>query len=167
MVSSASNTYVYNGTEYRRRSEQEAKIGYLAATVASGLVMAALPSFSNPFLKQMKNEHANNDLYKDAFLKSVKLSGLQDEGLNLVHSTFKDINEQKLFEAGKKVVDGDIKAGLNACYLPDSKIIKLNVDKATISGYHELGHAMNHLKSKFGKILQRLRVPGYTVAGLM
>ncbi len=167
MVSSTSNTYVYNGTKYRQRSEQEAQLGYLAATVASGLVMAALPSFSNPFLKQMKKEHGNNELYKDAFIKSIEISKLENEGLRLVNTTFKDLNEQKLYEAGKKIADGDIKAGLNACYIPDAKIIKLNANKATISGYHELGHAMNHLKSRFGRILQKLRVPGYTIAGLM
>lgn len=161
------NTYTYNGNRYRKRSEIDARTGFVLASAASGIIMSVLPSFSNPFLKQMKNEHQNNHLYKDAFLKSVELSGLEDKGLRLVDTRFKNSAEEGMFNLGEKVVDGEIKAGLNACYIPDLKVIKLNADKATISGFHELGHAMNNLKGKFGRFLQKCRVPGYTIAGLM
>ena len=157
VVTSVQNNryYTYNGEEYRRRSEGEEVLGYILATAASGLVIKALPSFSNPFLKQMKQEHGNNHLYKDAFFKSIENSGLKEKGVEFVDA------------ASVLNISPDIKAGLNACYIPTTKQVLLNSDKATISGFHELGHAMNHLKSNFGKILQKARVPGYTIAGLM
>jgi hypothetical protein len=167
VVNGVQNTYTYNGSEYRRRSENEARAGLIIASVASGVIMSVLPSFSNPFLKQMNKEHKNNNLYKDAFFKSVKMSGLEEKGLTIVNTCFNNSVEEQLYNSGKKIADGDIKAGLNACYIPDYKAIKLNTEKATISGFHELGHAMNNLKSKFGRILQKSRIPGYTIAGLM
>ena len=167
MVNGVDNTYTYNGNRYRQRSKADAETGFVIASVASGLIMSVLPSFSNPFLKQMKNEHHNNHLYKDAFYKSVEISGLEEKGLRLSNTRFANATEERLFKAGQKIADGEIKAGLNACYIPDLKVIKLNAEKATISGFHELGHAMNNLKGKFGKILQKCRVPGYTIAGLM
>lgn len=166
-VDGISNTYTYNGDIYRSRSRDEAQIGAVAASVASALIMAVLPSFSNPFLKQMKKEHVNNHLYKDAFFKSVENSGLREKGLLIVDTKFVSEEERKLYESGKSVIAGDIKAGLNACYMPNQRAIRLNTDKATISGFHELGHAMNNLKGRFGRILQKCRVPGYTIAGLM
>lgn len=137
---------------YEQRNPLSAELGWILATTASGLVYKALPSFSNPFLKQMSKEHANNHIYRDAFIKSIKDSGLAEKGVELIH------------EANSAT---DIGRGLNACYIPASKQIKLNLDKASISGFHEAGHAWNHLKSRTGKILQALRAPGYAIAGLM
>ena len=159
--------YNYGGQEYRRRSESEEYLGYLLATAASGLALKLLPSFSNPFMKQMTKEHANNKLYKDAFFKSIEQSGLAKEGVVFKNTSFISKAEEMAYKRGANMLHGDIKAGLNACYIPSEKIVRLNADKATISGFHELGHAMNHLKSNFGKILQKCRVPGYTIAGLM
>lgn len=167
MVNEIPNTYTYNGNQYRKRSENEARAGFIIASVASGIIMSVLPSFSNPFLKQMKKEHHNNYLYKDAFFKSVELSGLKDKGLSIADTQFSSRTEEQLFNSGKKVADGEIKAGLNACYIPEYRAIKLNTEKAAISGFHELGHAMNNLKGRFGKLMQKCRVPGYTIAGIM
>ena len=168
MVSSIqNNTYTYNGNEYRRRNESEELLGYILATTASGIVAKALPSFSNPFLKQMKQEHANNNKYKDAFFKSIENSGLKSKGLQFENTQFSGLREIIAHQNGANVPDAEIKLGLNACYIPDTKTVKLNAEKATISGFHELGHAMNHLDSKFGRLLQKARVPGYTIAGLM
>lgn len=167
MVSSISqNTYVYNGDEYRRRSKGEAELGAWVALAASGAIKAMLPSFSNPFLKQMSKEHGNNQLYKDVFQKAVNQQFFKDNGVNFVDTTFR-YGEEALYRSKRPVVDGDIKAGFNACYIPSQKIVKLNSEKATISGFHELGHAMNHLQKGVGHVLQKLRGPGYTVAGLM
>ncbi|MBQ4115686.1 hypothetical protein IJD34_09830 [bacterium] len=145
------------GYMYRQRSQEEAEIGYLLATLASAAVLKALPSFSNPFEKQMKKEWANNALYKDAFIKSISNSGLDKVGVKLMHVP-SGITDPKLL---------DVARGLNAFYTPDAKQVFLNADKATIAGFHELGHAMNHLKSKTGKFLQSFRRPGYAIAGLM
>jgi hypothetical protein len=127
-------------------------MGYWLATAATALVYKALPSFSNPFLKQMPKEHANNHLYKDAFIKSINLSGLKEKGLALISET----NPAT-----------DIGKGMNACFIPSTKQIKLNLEKASISGFHELGHAMNSMKGGLGKVLQKLRGPGMWFSGVM
>ena len=140
------------GYYYKPRSQGSAELGWILATAASGLIYKALPSFSNPFLKQMTKEHANNHIYEDVFKKAVQNSGLIEKGLTVVHTSNPTT---------------DVGQGLNAYYSPSAKEIVLNTQKASISGFHELGHAMNNLKSKTGKFLQKLRGPGYAVAGLM
>ncbi|MCQ2739917.1 MAG: hypothetical protein MJ237_06790 [bacterium] len=168
MVSGISqDTYIYNGKVYRKHSKQDAETGYWVAMAASAVIGAMLPPFSNPFQRQMVKEHANNSLYRDAFEKSFAVSGLDKLGVKFADTFFISPQEAQLYKAGQKIVDGDIKAGLNACYIPDLKIVKLNGEKATISGFHELGHAMNHLQGKFTKFLQKCRRPGYVIAGLM
>ena len=158
----------YNQPRYRQRSQAEAEIGFLAASIATGLLYKALPSFSNPFLNQMTKEHANNHLYKDVFQKAVRNSGLEEKGLQFIDTQFSTADIYKIRNGMKDAVEHlDIKKGLNACYVPDAKVVMLNADKASISGFHELGHAMNHLNSKFGRFLQKLRKPGYAIAGLM
>ena len=166
MVRSVNNTYNYNGNTYVRRNEQNALIGFCLASAASAVLYKLLPSFSNPFIKQMSKEHANNYLYCDAFERAVERSGLTEKKLKVENVVFNP-SEREALRRGANVADAEIKAGLNACYIPELKIIKLNKNKATITGFHELGHAMNHLSSKFGKILQKLRWPGYIISGLM
>lgn len=141
----------YDNLIYQPRSQSEAEIGYILASTASALAYKALPSFSNPFKKQMTREWNNNHLYKDVFINSINKSKLQEKGLKLIH----------------EIGSSDIGKGLNACYIPSEKVIKLNLEKASISGFHELGHAMNHLNGGFGKILQNLRRPGMIIAGIM
>lgn len=152
MVSNVSNVYSYNGEQYERKSHLSSEIGAMVALGASGLIYKALPSFSNPFLNQMKKEHLNNHHYKDVFIRAVKNSSLEAKGLKLANVT--DLAT-------------DIGRGLNACYMPKERVIALNKNLASISGFHELGHAMNHLKSKTGWLLQKLRRPGYAIAALM
>ena len=127
-------------------------MGWLLATATSGLMYKALPSFSNPFLKQMTKEHKNNHIYEDAFYKAVKNSGLEEKGLSIIHVANNS---------------SDVGKGLNAYFNPKDKQIVLNTKKASIAGFHELGHAMNNLKSKTGNLLQKMRKPGYAIAGLM
>ncbi len=141
-----------NNYYYERKSSQSAEIGYWIATAATGLLYKALPSFSNPFLKQVVKEHANNNLYKDAFIKSIELSGLKERGLSLVNVT----NPAT-----------DIGKGINACFVPSVKEIRLNMHKTSITGFHELGHALNNMKGGFGRILQKLRGPGMALTGIM
>ena len=147
-IESQNSRYNYEQSQQQRNAE----VGYWVATAATGLLYKALPSFSNPFLKQMTKEHVNNHLYKDAFIKSVDLSGLAKKGLRIINET----NPKT-----------DIGKGLNACFIPATKEIKLNIEKASISGFHELGHAINNMKGGFGSILQKLRGPGMALAGIM
>lgn len=146
------NYYQNSNYYYEPKSQASADIGWILATTASGLIYKALPSFSNPFLKQITKEHGNNHIYEDIFYKAVKNSGLEEKGLKIVHVA------DQVSDVGK---------GLNAYYTPTTNEIVLNTKKASISGFHELGHAMNNLKSKTGKFLQKLRKPGYAIAGLM
>ena len=137
---------------YQSQNARNAEVGYWVATAATGLLYKALPSFSNPFLKQMTKEHMNNHLYRDAFIKSVQQSGLLEKGLKVINETSPAT---------------DIGRGLNACFIPKSKQIWLNMEKATISGFHELGHAVNNMKGGIGSVLQKLRGPGMALAGIM
>lgn len=156
-ISNDSRTY------YIPRTKQDAENGFLLASLASGAIMSTLPLFSKPFQKQMKAEHANNDLYKDTFFKSI-----HDSKTIFADTKFTPADLIKLGTKHEaKIINKDIKAGMNACYIPDLRTIRLNSEKATISGFHELGHAMNHQESKLGKILQGMRRPGYAIAGLM
>lgn len=159
MVQSVQNVSNYDGNRYVRQTKVSPEVVFLLASAASGAIMSVLPSFSNPFMNQMAKEHANNHLYQDIFTKAVKDSGLTQKGLRIV-----DVRPS-LFNVSESLVD--VQKGFNAFYSPGSKEIFLNTSKASISGFHELGHAMNHLSSRFGKILQKCRQPGYFIAGLM
>lgn len=161
-------TYSDGNSYYIPRTQQDAETGFILASMASGAIMGTLPLFSKPFRNQMKKEHSNNHFYKDIFLKSIKSSGLEEKGVIFQDTSF---STEDLLKLGTKheseIINKDIKAGMNACYIPDYKKVRLNQEKASISGFHELGHAMNHLQSKFGKFLQAMRKPGYAIAGLM
>lgn len=146
-ISERNNSRVF----YAPRSQADIQMGYWLATAASALAYKALPSFSNPFKKQITKEWNNNHLYKDIFLSSLEKSGLKEKNVKIIN----------------EIGTSDIGKGLNACYIPAKKEVVLNLDKASISGFHELGHAMNHLNGGFGKILQKLRGPGMALSGLM
>jgi len=156
--------YTYNGEVYKRPSYADAEMGFWAASIAAGALKALLPSFSNPFLKQMQTEHGNNYLYKDVFEKAVDMSGLKEKGLKIVNLQF---SPAETMINPSEISHYDVKAGLNAFFAPSAKQIVLNQNKASISGFHELGHAMNNMSGKLGKVLQKMRGPGYWVAGLM
>ena len=106
--------YDYNGNTYAKRSEAQAYLGFITASAASALLYKALPSFSNPFLKQISKEHANNHLYKDVFQKAVELSGLEEKGLQ-VHNMF--LNSYEATLPKEKVANYDVKAAeKQLCY---------------------------------------------------
>lgn len=151
------NDYVYvipsSGGAYK---------GYYLSLVASCLISSTLPLFSKPFMKQVPKEHANNELYRDYLDKALEKSGLKKQHVRFVHE------EMPKFKVNMQDVENaDTKAGLNAFYKPAEKTIHINKDKICIAGFHEIGHAMNHLQSKFGKALQKMRGIGYTISGIM
>lgn len=164
MVGNIPNSYNYNGNTYVPRSKEEAEAAAAIAMAASALIYKALPPFSNPFLKQMSKEHGKNYIYKDSFIKAVDLSGLKEKGLKVTHM---DFTSADLTLPKNKIENYDVKAGLNAFFNPQTTEIVLNTNKASITGFHELGHAMNNMSGKLGKILQALRQPGYWLAGVM
>ncbi len=165
MTRISNNMYNYDGYVYVPRSKDDATTGFILASLASSAIMGTLPLFNKPFIKQMKKEHLNNHLYRDSLFKSLDISGLKEKGVEIIHTQFSDAD--LLAKDAKQIIDRDIKAGLNACYIPTQKIVKLNTEKAAISGFHELGHAMNNLKGKLSNLLQKCRYPGYSLAALM
>lgn len=153
---------------YVQRTPSEAETGFWVASAVSGGIMSTLPLFSKPFMKQMKREHANNEQYKTAFINAFGKSGLWNDEVIIKHYEFSREDLSKLgTKMENEIANKDVKAGFNAFYSPDNKEICLNINKASISAFHETGHAMNHLKSKLGKALQMFRKPGYVIAGLM
>jgi len=168
MTRVTSYTYDNNGNIYQNRSTKDTVAGLVLAEFASAAIMGALPHFSKPFQKQIAREEINNPQYKDLLFDAFEKSGLKDKGVNLVHTELSN-SDKFLIRTGQKnaVQHLDVKIGRNAFYSPNSKTVCLNTDKAAITGFHELGHAMNHLSSTVGKVLQKCRKPGYVVASLM
>ena len=145
----------YNGNEYKTRTPLNESEGFLLASAASAAILSPLIYTGKPFLKQLKNEEVNNKQYKDCFIKALKLSELDKEGVEIVH-------------AQKADVPAIYKSGQNAAFDPITRKVIVNTDKISAAGFHELGHAMNALKSKYGvKYLAKMRAPGYAIAGLM
>ena len=148
------NSFYYNGNEYIPKDPNAGSTGFILASAASSAIMGTLPAFARPFNKQLVKEHSQNYLYKDAFEKSIQISGLDKKGVRIIPAQyFRDMS--------------DVACGQNAFYTPARKTITINTDKISIAGFHEAGHAMNDLKGKFGKILSKLRYPGYVMAALM
>lgn len=148
------------GYVYVPRTQAEAETGFVVASAAASAILGTMPLYSKPFVKQIIKEHGRNNLYRDAFFKSVENSGLKEKGLSFINvfSPMQVGSDKNLIEIFK---------GMNACYIPTEKQVLVNAEKASIAGFHELGHAMNHLKSPIGRFLQKLRKPGYAIAGLM
>ena len=145
----------YNGQEYQRRSVLSEQEGFLLASAASAAILSPLPYIGKSFEKQLNREIPNNHLFKDSFQKAYELSGLKEKGV-------------KLIEAQHENVPLIYKLGKNAAFDPTMNQVILNTDKISSAGFHELGHALNALKSKYGvKYLAKLRAPGYLIAGLM
>ncbi len=150
-------TVYYNGQEYSQRSANEGLAGYFLASAASGAVLApaAIPSYFAQ--KQLLKEQINNAQYKDAFIKAHESSGLKAKGV-------------KIIEAQKEFGSNAFIKGQNAAYIhsPAGNVVYINTDKISCAGFHELGHAMNNLMSKYGvKYLQKARKPCYAIAALM
>ena len=148
------NTYYYNGNEYKKRTHLELEKGFLLGSLASGVILGTLPLCGKPFTKQLKASQVDNPQYKDAFEKSLKISGLEEKGVSIRPA-------QYLFGNSAE------KQGQNAFYNLQTKQITINTDKISIAGFHEAGHALNHLKGKFGKVLNKLRHPGVVAATLL
>ena len=150
-----SSVYYYNGNEYKQRTPLSETEGLILASAASGAILYPLPYISKSFQKQLQKEIPKNHLYKDSFEKAFDISGLKEKGVKLTKAQFGN-------------VPIEYQLGLNAAYDPIQNTVILNTEKISATGFHELGHALNALKSKYGiKYLAKLRVPGYFIAALM
>ncbi|MBR6126097.1 hypothetical protein IKQ21_00260 [bacterium] len=145
-----------NGTYYVPRSQTDKTTGFLLATLASGAIMKGLSVTGDIFHKELIKEQSNNNTYREYLNKAFDLSGLAGKGVNIIPAQYERVTFP--IEA----------AGKNACYIPKAKKVVLNTDKISHAGFHELGHAMNDLMSKYGvKYLAKSRRAGYIIAGLM
>lgn len=149
------DAYYYNGNQYIPRSASDGNSGFVLASLASSAIMGAiLPVCGKPFERQLAKEHTRNYLYKDAFLKSPEVSGLAQKGVRIIPMELsREINDYTL--------------GKNAAYFPKERVIRINTDKISSAGFHELGHAFNDISGKFGKLLSKVRWPGRIAAGWM
>lgn len=148
-------TVSYNGNEYLRRSPLSEYEGFMLASAVSGAILSPLVYAGKPFLNQLKKEEINNNSYKSCLDKALHESNLYDKGVRITPAQY-------------SLVNNDCKLGRNACFIPKTKEVLINTEKISSAGFHELGHAMNALKSKFGvKYLAKMRAPGYAIAGLM
>ncbi|DAA87245.1 TPA: hypothetical protein CPT90_01515 [Candidatus Gastranaerophilales bacterium HUM_3] len=149
------NSYYYDGNQYIPRSQTDGNKGFIMASAASSAIMGTiLPLCGKPFERQLIKEHSQNYLYKDAFLNSLKVSGLDKKGVRIIP-----------MELSKTV--NDYSLGRNAAYFPKERVVRINTDKISAAGFHELGHAMNDITGKAGKFLSKLRWPGRIAAGWM
>ena len=148
------NSFYYDGNQYIPRTQSDSSKGFILASLVSSAIMGTLPAFSKPFSTQLVKEHYDNYLYKDAFEKSIKVSGLDKKGVQIAPAQFLKDRSPEFF-------------GQNACYNTENKKILINTDKISIAGFHEAGHALNDLKGISGKLLSKMRWPGRAVAGLM
>ena len=145
------NSYYYNGNQYIPSTGEDWNKGYLIAGAVSAGIMGTLPLLGKPFEKQLAKEHTRNYLYKDAFLNSLKVSGLDRKGVRIIPMQYSNVLNS-------------YSTGQNAAYFSKDKLVKINTDKISIAGFHELGHAMNDITGKFGKVLSKLRYPGIIVS---
>ena len=145
----------YNGQEYQTRAPMTQAEGFVLASAVSSAILSPLAYIGKPFINQLKKDEPSNSVYKDYFYKAFDNSGLKENGVRIFPAQY--IHENNAY-----------KLGTNACYIPSSKEVLINTDKISIAGFHELGHALNALKSKYGvKYLAKMRGPGYAIAGLM
>ena len=150
------STYYYKGNEYVPKSYASAEAGYWLATGASAAILSPLALTRKPLVKQVLKEQANNNLFKDKFIKAFENSGLIEKGVTLVEpQAFNDFSSE-------------FAKGTNAAFKPKAKQILINTEKSSFLGFHELGHALNQLKSPW---LTRMNAKfygiGYAIAGWM
>ena len=130
------NSYYYDGNQYIPRSQTDGNKGFIMASAASSAIMGTiLPLCGKPFERQLIKEHSQNYLYKDAFLNSLNVSGLDKKGVRIIP-----------MELSKTV--NDYSLGRNAAYFPKERVVRINTDKISSAGFHELGHAMNDITGK-------------------
>lgn len=121
--------------------------------------------------------------YKQAADKAFKISDLAEKGVKYVGAS--PANSKIIDEALEKAVPKIFKympksyerimkklntakqaaiKGKNAFYIPKTKTIFVNKNKASYTAFHEMGHALNHNTIGLGKILTKMRQPGIIFA---
>ena len=136
---------------------------YTAGSLASAATLPA--SFGVLYgVKKIGNLPADQvELIKDGTKKVLDYTGLAKKGVEVWYLAKKKINLAELMVNPKS----QIAAGINAVFAPIINKILMPEKDISFAVFHEMGHAHNFNFSKIGKILQKMRMPGMTAAGLI
>ena len=170
--------------------------GYVAGNTAAGVIsqVANKSIASGPWVKKMQKLNNGIDTVeiRNSLNKALEVSGMKDKGVTIVDyagqqaKTTKEIIAE-FIENYKKMISGkasieeiqkvanfqgeliknQIIAGKNAGYGFATKEVAINTEKLGLSGFHEIGHAMNHQSSKFWGAIQKARMPLLGTVGLL
>lgn len=148
---------------------------YYGSGLVSGAIVSPIPIISSKFIKMGSNlSEETIDTFHKGFEQAVKMTGMDKKGVTIHY--LPQTNRGKVQILNFDIINS-IKNGNNACHLSKDftdatgKIFKKNSilmpeKDLSFAGFHELGHAINN-KNFFWNCLQKLRVPGYTMAGLI
>lgn len=185
-----------DGSVYSTPGFWTAAGGYVAGQTASGVIsqVANKSIASGPWMKKMQklNQGVDTVEVRNALNKALEVSGMKDKGVKIVDfsgqkaKTSKEIISE-FIETYKKMMSGkasieemekmskfqsefmknQIIAGKNAAYGFATKKVLINTEKLGLSGFHEIGHAMNQQSSKFWNAMQKCRMPILGTVGLL
>lgn len=168
-----------NGNQYLAPGVGLTTAGYFVGSMASGAInrvtnqVICAPILVNG-LKE--NKGADTNTIRKALETALDTTGMKDKGITIkdysgckssdVKSRDRLIKEflVRIIKRKEKVSISDIvnaqakeqaKLGVNALYA--DKAVHVNIDKAGILAFHELGHAINENGSKFWKMMQHSR----------
>ena len=169
---------------------------YMAGSATSSVTSLVGNKFiaSGPWMKKMQklNQGVDTVEVRNSLYKALEVSGMKDKGVTIVDyagqqaKTTKEIVSEFL-ENYKKMISGkasteeiqkignfqgeliknQIIAGKIAGYGFATKKVVINTEKLCLSGFHEIGHAMNQQTSKFWNAMQKCRMPLFGTVGLL
>lgn len=168
-----------NGNQYVTPGIGLSTAGYIAGSMASGAInRVANQVICGPILAKALKEH--NGVDTNAIRKALKIAldstGMKDKGVTIkdysgckpsdVKSMKRLVKEflVRVIKRKEKVSILDFvnaqakeqaKLGANALYA--DKAVHVNIDRAGVTAFHELGHAINENGSKFWKMVQHSR----------
>lgn len=168
-----------NGNQYIAPGIGLSTAGYIAGSMASGAIGRVTNQvICGPILANGLKE--NNGVDTNAIRKALKIAldstGMKDKGVTIKDysgckpSDIKSMNRivkeflVRVLKRKEKVSVLDFvnaqakeqaKLGANALYA--DKAVHVNIDRAGVTAFHELGHAINENGSKFWKMVQHSR----------
>ena len=74
----------YNDSYYVPRSEQDQLVGFLLASLASGAIMKGLSLAGDSFHRELVKQQKDNSTYRTYLNKALKLSGLEEKGVDII-----------------------------------------------------------------------------------
>ncbi len=146
-------------------------IGGAATAACTTVATTSLRKFIGNKTSQISQSCNLNTLY-GAVGAAFTQSGLADKGVKIINiTTPKNSNYTPPFNLklkfSKKILKRieELKKGKNACFVPETKKILINMEKIGVAAFHEIGHAMNYNFSKFWGCMQKVRIQMPKVAG--